>query len=228
MLAISSLRFKQKIHTPEFVAQAVLGHSVGEFAAAVVAGSLTPRDAMRLVVLRARLMESVSAGGTMAAVNVSKARANAMIARLQVEQNVVVAADNGPRNCVVSGVTSDVQKVVAALLNESTKEPVKATWLNVGAAFHSPLMKHIEKSFLSCATRLGVRYSAPQLPIFSTVTGQCVTAFDDKHWARQLSAPVLFADAVTCLVDAASRQSALAAVEVGPSSALCAAMLELP
>ena len=206
----------------------MLGHSVGEFAAAAVAGIFSPRDAMRLVVLRARLMESVPAGGAMAAVNVSKATANVCIKHLQVEKNVVVAADNGPRNCVVSGAKIDIQKVVSTLLKGSTKDRVKATWLNVSAAFHSPLMQHIEKPFLSCAARLGIRYSAAQVPIFSTVTGHCLTEVDHSHWARQLSTPVLFADAVACLVNTSSPESTLAAVEVGPSSALCATMLELP
>ncbi|GIE12752.1 type I polyketide synthase [Paractinoplanes ferrugineus] len=179
---------------------ALAGHSVGEIAAAVVAGVLTLPDAARLVVARGRLMGALPAGGAMAAVN-------AAAADVKTGGDVVIAAVNGPQSVVVSGPEADVERIVA----EFKARGRPATRLRVSHAFHSPLMEPMLAAFR--AELDGLTFHQPRIPIS--------TSADTEHpidgaayWVDHVRRAVLFADAVGGLpaVDVL--------LEIGPDAAL--------
>jgi acyl transferase domain-containing protein/acyl carrier protein len=185
---------------PDFLA----GHSVGEIAAAHVAGVLSLPDAARLVVARGTLMQALPPGGAMAAVRKA-------VADLVLPAGVAVAAVNGPESTVISGPAADVASVVAAL----EADGVKCRGLAVSHAFHSPLMEPMLEEFLAVVS--GLDFGVPTIPVVSTVTG---TVTDElvtpEYWVRQVRDTVRFADAVEALTG----QGVTRFVEVGPAAAL--------
>ncbi|MGK5533901.1 SDR family NAD(P)-dependent oxidoreductase, partial [Streptomyces sp. URMC 129] len=191
----------------------VCGHSVGEFAAAYVAGVLSLDDAARLVAARGRLMDGLPPGGVMVAVPVSEADVVPRLAGF--EDRVSIAAVNGPASVVVSGEEQAVAEVTAGW---RTKR------LAVSHAFHSPLMEPMLAAFR--AELESVSFGVPSIPLVSTVTGRLVSAgelADPSYWLRQVREPVRFADAVESLAG----EGVSAFVEVGPSGTLAALTREL-
>ncbi|RZU54180.1 polyene macrolide polyketide synthase [Krasilnikovia cinnamomea] len=176
----------------------VLGHSVGEIAAAHVAGVLSLPDACRLVAARARLMQALPREGTMVAVQATEAEIRPLLTG-----DVAVAAVNGPDAVVISGREDAVLAVAARF--ERTKR------LAVSHAFHSPLMDPMLDDLRSVAA--GLTYHEPTIPMVSTGD---VT--EPGYWVRQVRDPVRFADGVAALVAG----GATALVEVGPDSTLAA------
>lgn len=175
---------------------AVVGHSVGEVAAACVAGILTLEEAARVIVLRARFMHECARGeGTMLAVNLSEAEAEALIARH--DTTVSIAAFNGPRSLTLAGVKSSLEAIRAELEPQN----IFARFVRVDHPYHHAMMQ-------PAADRLNKDLSdiSPQvetLPFFSTVTGgrcsgkDCVAA----HWGRGIRQPVQFVKAVNAVAD---------------------------
>ncbi|MEU7820603.1 type I polyketide synthase [Catellatospora sp. NPDC049133] len=208
--------------TPGFVA----GHSIGEIAAAHVAGVLSLADAATLVAARGRLMQALPAGGSMVAVRASRERVTAALAELA-EQHagqvgsstgdvpvsaVGIAAVNGPASVVISGDEQAVDAVVAAL-------GVSGRRLSVSHAFHSPLMEPMLEEFEQIVS--GLRFEPPKIAFVSTVTGGLVGADElsqPGYWVDHVRRPVLFADAVVEL----ERQGAATLLEVGPDAVLTA------
>ncbi|MCC6191127.1 MAG: amino acid adenylation domain-containing protein [Anaerolineales bacterium] len=165
---------------------AVLGHSVGEYAAAVAAGAMSLEDGLTLIAARGRLMQALPAGGAMASVFAPESVVADDLARFSTD--VALAALNGRESTVISGTGTAVEAVLAALQARG----VKTRRLNVSHAFHSPLMAPMQAEFEREARAL--EFAAPCLPLISNVTGQLLTtAPDAPYWRDHVRAPVQFA-----------------------------------
>jgi acyl transferase domain-containing protein/acyl carrier protein len=192
------------------VPTAVLGHSLGEYVAAVVAGVFTLEDAARLVAVRGRLMQAQPAGGRMAAVFAGADQVADALA--DHERHVAIAAVNGPESTVLSGGGTAFDAVVAKLAASGVRvEP-----LTVSHAFHSPLMDPLLDEFETAAA--AVSYAAPQIALISNVTGEVAgpEIASAAYWRRHLREPVQFAKGIQTLL----RRGLRIFVELGPSPTL--------
>lgn len=189
----------------------VLGHSLGEYVGACIAGIFSPGDALKLVAARSRLMQALPPDGTMVAAFAEEARVADIIGADSAE--VAVAAVNGPENTVISGRTDAVQRVCTRLEQHGiSHQPLK-----VSHAFHSPLVAPMLAEFEQVARR--VRFEAPRLPMVSNVTGRLVEgteASEAGYWVDHVRRPVRFADGMRTLVDRDVRWF----LEVGPHPTL--------
>ena len=188
----------------------VMGHSIGEFVAACIAGVFSLEDGLKLIAARGRLMQQLPAGGAMVAIGLPESRVRPAIAGL--EDKVSIAALNGPRQVVVSG----DEEVLRAVVSKLGADDIRVTWLQVSHAFHSPLMDPVLPEFSEICEQ--VTYKRPRMRFVSTVTGgfvkdEITTA---KYWRDQIRAPVNFAASMKCLVDDEAR----ILLEVGPKPIL--------
>jgi len=188
----------------------LMGHSVGEYAAACVAGVFDRPDGVRLMAARARLMAALPPGGGMLAVFADAAT----VAHLLQERGspLVVAADNGPANVVLSGSLA----ALADLAPELEARNLAARPLRVSHAFHSPLMEPMLAPFREVAA--AIRYREPQLPILSNLSGEPIGAAmaDADYWCRHVMAPVAFGAGLSCL----HKQGVEVFLEIGPKPTL--------
>ncbi|WP_228011183.1 type I polyketide synthase [Nonomuraea phyllanthi] len=187
----------------------LVGHSIGEIAAAHIAGVLDVEDALALVTARGRLMQQLSSGGAMVAVEATEAEVEPLLEGL-----VGVAAVNGPRAVVISGEQDAVEQVSRHFqgLGRRTRR------LRVSHAFHSPLMEPMLADFAQVVEGLSFREPADDFMLVSTVTGQPVELGEwssAQYWVEHVRRPVRFADALTAA-------QADAWVEVGPDGVLTA------
>ncbi|GLW89896.1 type I polyketide synthase [Actinokineospora globicatena] len=190
---------------------AVLGHSVGEVAAAFAAGVLSLDDAARLVACRARLMEALPEGGAMLSV-----AAGADVVRPllhDIGPVVDIAALNAAGSVVLSGDRDALIRVAARL--DGLR--VRHRWLRVSHAFHSHRVDPVLEAFAQVAG--AVRYRRPEVPIVAALTGDLDTTGDMStpgYWVRQVREPVRFADGVEALV----RRGVRTVLEIGPDALL--------
>ncbi|MBU2288604.1 MAG: aminotransferase class III-fold pyridoxal phosphate-dependent enzyme, partial [Gammaproteobacteria bacterium] len=187
---------------------AMIGHSVGEFAAAVLANVMTLADAARLVARRGALMQAQPAG-TMLSVRLPASELLPLL-----PEGISLAADNGPTACVAAGPTDAIESLRAAL----EERGVVARALQTSHAFHSSMMDAAVPPFEALVRE--VRLSAPTLPIHSTLTGRLLTdaeATDPAYWARHLRESVRFSPAVR---DAMTHIAHPVFVEIGPRNTL--------
>lgn len=190
---------------------AVLGHSVGEYVAACVAGVFSLEEGLKLIAQRGKLMQSLPDGGAMAAIFADEATVAAAIAPFS--QRVSLATLNGPENTVIAGVDSDVRTVTAQLREQGIGSKI----LDVSHAFHSPLMDPVLNLLEHAARR--VPCQPAQIPLVTNVTGQFLAAgerLDGAYWRQQARQPVRFGDAIAALYTAGYRHF----LEVGPSPVL--------
>ncbi|MEZ4287386.1 MAG: aminotransferase class III-fold pyridoxal phosphate-dependent enzyme [Polyangiales bacterium] len=167
---------------------ALVGHSIGEFVAAVLSGVMALRDAMLLVATRGELMGALPEGEMLSVM--------ADAADLDLPEAISIAALNAPRSTVLSG-PSDAMKSFIARLDE---QGIAHRSLRTSHAFHSGMMDPIVEPFAEHVRRIALR--APSIPIISSVRGRLLRddeAIDPMYWARHLREPVRFADAIDAL-----------------------------
>ncbi|MGW2381842.1 type I polyketide synthase [Streptomyces sp. NPDC001658] len=192
----------------------LVGHSVGELAAAHVAGVLDLADAAELVAARGRLMRALPEGGAMVALHATEEEA--ATALTEVADRVAIASVNGPRSTVISGARDAVLTMAAAFEARGRR----AVRLRVSHAFHSPLVEPVLDDFRRVAE--GLVFRPPRIPVVSTVTGRPADADElcsPEYWVRHARRTVRFADAVRRLGD----QGVSAFLEIGPGPVLTTA-----
>ena len=192
------------------------GHSVGEIAAAHVAGVLSLPDACALVSARARLMQALPEGGAMVAV---QARESDVLPLLADRDDISLAAVNGPRSLVVAG----AEAAVADVVRRCETAGHKTRRLPVSHAFHSPLMQPMLEDFRTVAE--GLSFAPPQIPVLSNLTGEVTTGNElcsAEYWVRHVRETVRFADGL----DALAARGITAIVEAGPDGVLSAQAAE--
>ncbi|HEY3480874.1 MAG TPA: acyltransferase domain-containing protein, partial [Streptomyces sp.] len=195
--------------TPDYLA----GHSVGEIAAAHVAGVLDLTDACTLVAARGRLMQSLPPGGAMFALEATEEQIRPLLRGH--EDSVDIAAVNGPTALVLSGADS----VVTELAEQWREAGYRTRRLSVSHAFHSPLMDPVLDEFRAVAATLG--YGPARVPIVSGLTGRAVTAAElagPAYWVRHAREAVRFGDALSWLADHRTTHY----LELGPDAVLTA------
>jgi acyl transferase domain-containing protein/thioesterase domain-containing protein/acyl carrier protein len=187
--ALSQLLIKLGINP-----DAMIGHSVGEYVAATVAGVLTLKDALQLITMRARLMAQ-TAPGVMLVVPLSKEKISPFLS-----ENISLAAHNAPNLCIVSGARIEVEKFANAVQPLLDVNNLFCTFLHVSHAFHSASMNAILDEFTKETNKLSL--SKPLIPYVSNVTGNWISHadFNDKtYWTKHLRNTVLFSKGVECL-----------------------------
>ncbi|WP_068114954.1 hybrid non-ribosomal peptide synthetase/type I polyketide synthase [Tropicimonas marinistellae] len=185
----------------------LLGHSMGEYTAACVAGVMSLEDAMKIVLCRGRLFETLRPG---AMLSVPLAADD-----LDLGEHLSVAAINRPDQCVVAGDSESIRALADDLAGRGTD--CKQVHINVAA--HSVLVEPILTEFRSAFESIAL--SAPKIPIVSNVTGEILTdaeAIDPDYWVRHLRSTVMFAKGLECVF---ARQNGLL-LEIGPGQTLSA------
>src|SRR5579871_103307 len=190
---------------------AVMGHGIGEYAAACAAGVFKVEDAVTLIAVRARLMDELIVRGSMAVLMASEARLAGLVRPYS--GRVDVAAVNGMDHVVVSGES----EAIGQILSQAAREGIHTHRLSVSHAFHSPLMDPILNEFERAAGAL--RFATPSAPLVSSVTGGFVQAGEleqPAYWRRHVRETVQFFAGMQTL----HRGGHSLFLEIGPSPTL--------
>lgn len=186
----------------------MLGHSVGEWAAACLSGVISLQEAAEIITARGKLMGGLQSEGSMCAVFTSGDKLEQLLKDF--DGNVWIAAYNVTHQ-VISGETKDIDRFCTILL----KEGVGMKKLKVSQAFHSPLMNPMLDEFREVLNK--VNFNAPKIPIVSNVTGQIMNKpFDIEYWVQHILSSVKFEQSIKCLAD----NSVDIFIECGPDKVL--------
>ena len=198
---------------------AVVGHSIGEVAAAVLSGALCLESGIRVVAHRGRVMQKATGLGRMAAIGVSAREADAMIK--ESGGNTTIAAINSPASVTLSGDTAALAVLVAA----AEQRGQFARMLEVNYAFHGATLDPYQGELAAALADLDTL--EPRIPAWSTVTGRRASArdFAAAHWAAGIRQPVLFGPAVAAFLDA-QRDHPVTFLEIGPHPVLATSLKE--
>jgi acyl transferase domain-containing protein len=189
----------------------VAGHSVGEIAAAYVAGAMRLPDAARLITARARLMQALPPGGAMAAIQAGETEIAESLAGTA--DWVSIAAVNGPDSVVISG----EQILVAQISQHWRQQGRRTSHLDVSHAFHSPLMDPMLREFAAALDQID--WQTPRIPLVSTLTGTSIAAerlCSTEYWVEQARSTVRFGDTVVTM----RGRGVTTVLELGPDAAL--------
>ncbi|NER98054.1 MAG: type I polyketide synthase [Symploca sp. SIO1B1] len=173
----------------------VMGHSVGEYVAATVAGVLSLEDGLTLIAARGSLMQKLPAGGAMVSVMTSESKVLETLNGMSWSDKVAIAAINGPESTVISGES----QAVRALATSFESVGIKTKQLHVSHAFHSHLMEPMLAEFEAVANQ--ITYHEPKIPLISNVTGKLVDSeiTTAEYWLNHVRQPVQFAQSMTTL-----------------------------
>jgi acyl transferase domain-containing protein/acyl carrier protein len=187
---------------------AMIGHSIGEYVAACLAGVMSPEDALALVAIRGRLMQELPSGA-MLSVSLNEEEVKTLL-----KEELSLAANNAPNLCVISGNHSAVN----ALEKQLNAEGVQCRRLHTSHAFHSQMMESILEPFIGEVKK--VKLYSPKIPFVSNVTGTWITpeeATNPHYWARHLRQTVRFSEGLSELLQEPNR----ILLEVGAGRTLC-------
>lgn len=191
--------------------KALIGHSIGEFAAACTAGVFALGDGLRIIAERGRAMQALP-GGSMMSVRLPGAEVAPLL-----WGDMAIGSYNGPQLCVVAGPTDQVEQ----LREKLESRDAACRLLHTSHAFHSPMMDSIVAPFAEFVAQFNLR--SPKIPILSTVTGDWMTnqqATDPHYWAQHLRAPVRFSDAIETIWNSEQGDPTRILLELGPRNTL--------
>jgi iturin family lipopeptide synthetase A len=189
----------------------VMGHSLGEYVAACVAGVFSLEEGLKLVAERGRQMQTLPSIGMMVAVFTTQERV--IDAILPYQRQVGIAAINGPEHIIISGEKKSVESIIKQLQAEG----IQVRFLKVSHAFHSPLIDPFLDQFEQLANQ--IQYNHPRIPIVSNITGNILTekeSIDSVYWRLHASKAVQFAAGIQTLID----QEYHLFIEIGPHPVL--------
>ncbi|MDJ1172320.1 condensation domain-containing protein [Roseofilum sp. BLCC_M154] len=188
----------------------VMGHSVGEYVAATVAGVFSLEDGLKLIAMRGHLMQQLPSGGKMVSIMASESQVTEAIK--EYSSQVTIAAVNGPESIVISGESAAIDRICSGFESEG----VTTKQLQVSHAFHSPLMEPMLTEFTAVAQK--ITYNKPNIQLISNVTGK---EADDsiasaQYWVNHVRQPVKFVQSMETL----HKQGAKIFLEIGPKPVL--------
>ena len=188
----------------------VLGHSVGEYAAACIANVFSLEEGLKLIAERGRLMQALPTGGKMLSLLATQTQAQTIIEPYK--ESVSIAAINGPESIVISG----EGKAISEIIPQLQQQQIKHKKLTVSHAFHSPLMSPIVEDFAALAN--SITYQTSSIPFISCLTGEPIAEkiATANYWIEHIQQPVQFAPAVQTL----HQKEAHILLEVGPKPLL--------
>ncbi|ACB52426.1 polyketide synthase [Crocosphaera subtropica ATCC 51142] len=188
----------------------MIGHSIGEYVAATLAGVFSLEDGLKLITARAQLMQALPETGSMVAVFATLETVKKAINSYS--EKVSIAAVNHDKNIVISGENEAIKEIISKL----ELDGIQTQTLNVSHAFHCPMMEPMLEEFEVIAKQ--INYSSPKLKLVSTVTGTVIT--DEiatyKYWCEQIRQPVKFAQGMECL----GKEGIEIFLEIGPKPTL--------
>ncbi|MDX1901291.1 MAG: SDR family NAD(P)-dependent oxidoreductase [Gammaproteobacteria bacterium] len=200
--------------TPSFV----MGHSDGEYAAAVISGILTLENAVDLIAMREDILQRLPSQGNMCALSISKEELELLLSKMTPQTDLpVIAAWNSPDHLVVSGKKDKLNE----LMNLAAQAGIKYTWLSINHPFHSPLLDAAGDAFLSQTNKMLITYSKPKIPYVSGMSGEFLNTIESNtYWQQQMCQTVQFQKGLETLAN----QSCSIYLEMSPRATLTSAI----